>query len=71
MPYLLPERKWKRAAKLEERGLLKKEAEVLPPTPGCGGYVVTKAGIEAYNAALTPNGGGNGPRQAQLAEGPR
>jgi len=52
MPYLLPERKWKRAAKLEERGLLRKKAGVMQPAPGCSGYVVTNAGIEAYSVAL-------------------
>lgn len=55
MPYLLPNRKWKRAAKLEDRGMLKKISQVLPPSPGCGGYVVTRLGIDAYNASLTHN----------------
>lgn len=56
MPYLLPTRMWKRAARLEERGLLDAKSRPVPPQLGCAGYVVTVAGIEAYNATLNTTG---------------
>ena len=56
MPYLLPTRMWKRAAILEERGLLDAKSRPTPPQRGCAGYEVTTSGIEAYNAALKASG---------------
>lgn len=56
MPFLPGPKQWKRAAALAERGLLKcHELKIFPPTPGCDGYSVTQAGIDAYNAALRSN----------------
>lgn len=58
MPFLPGPKQWNRAAALAERGLLKcHELKIFPPTPGCDGYSVTQAGIDAYNAALRSNTG--------------
>lgn len=53
MPFLLSPKWWKRADALAKRGLLKAAGlKIMPPSPGCDGYLPTDAGIDAYNAAL-------------------
>lgn len=56
IPFLPPPSMWKRAAKLEESGVLEAKSRPAPTQPGCAGYVVTDHGIDAYNAALKKGG---------------
>lgn len=56
IPYLPRPAQFKRAAKLASAGLLKAhDLKIMPSQEGMDGYTVTEAGIDAYNAALTPN----------------
>lgn len=54
MPFLPAFRKWKRANELLKRGLLSGEGPNDPKSPViAGGYTITAAGIEAYNASIS------------------
>lgn len=69
MPFLPGPKQWERAAGLAERGLLKcHDLKIFPPTPGCDGYSVTQAGIDAYNDALRSNAQAQ-PTASRLAQG--
>jgi len=53
LPFLVSPRQQKRARALAARGLLKAGSVRMAPNPeGFDGYMVTQAGIDAYNSAL-------------------
>lgn len=53
LPFLLPARSWPRAAQLEKAGLLiAAVTEIFPRQVGCCGFVVSKLGVDSYNAAI-------------------
>lgn len=49
MPLLLSPYQWKRAAKLAEKGFLQNEGNLPTLGKGCAAYLITQAGINAYN----------------------